>query len=100
MGITPLWTARAAAPHSALIEAEAEAVAEPELAPAPAPAAAPAPAPVPDIDPAIAERRRRALETPPVSSHFGPRPSAAESAWGEEPPAPPATDEEIARMDW
>ncbi|HEY0065260.1 MAG TPA: uracil-DNA glycosylase [Telluria sp.] len=99
MGITPLWTPRALQ----------------DLAPAPAPAPAPeALAPAAPAQPARAEpapprapsepdeatlARRRALETPPVSSHFGPRENV-ESAWGETPPAPPATDEEIARMDW
>lgn len=86
MGITPLWTARAAPPADAVQEAAPATPAVPEASAA-------------VVDTAAAERRR-ALETPPVSSHFGPRPTATESAWGEEPPAPPPTDEDIATMDW
>jgi uracil-DNA glycosylase len=91
MGITPLWTVRGAPPAEASPE---QAVSAPSTV-----AEAPVVPPAPVVDPAAAERRR-ALETPPVSSHFGPRPVAGESAWGEEPPAPPPTDEEIAVMDW
>jgi uracil-DNA glycosylase family 4 len=90
MGITPLWSTRTA---PAAEVNEAMPVQEPVAAPESVQA------PVPPIDPAVAARRR-ALETPPVSSHFGPRPAASESAWGEEPPAPPPTDEDIAGMDW
>ena len=99
MGITPLWTARAAPPAGANLAEQA--ASEPMDAPMSEPAAlADAPAAAVDTAAAAAAERRRALETPPVSSHFGPRPVATESAWGEEPPAPPPTDEEIAAMDW
>lgn len=101
MGIGPLWQLRAAQP--AAPDAPVEAVAPVMQAAAPAPAArADTPAATPAATPADtpAAAPRRALETPPVSSHFGPPAVAADSAWGEEPPAPPATDEEIARMDW
>jgi len=87
MGITPLWTVRTASPAAAPV------VPEPA---APAPVAAPAPAPVDEA----AAARRRALETPPVTSHLGPRPSSTESAWGDEPSPAPVTDAEIAVMDW
>ena len=71
MGITPLWTLRGA-------------TAEPEVEAAPvAEASTPQPA-----APATAAART----TPAVP--------AGDSAWGEEPPAAPATDEEIAQMDW
>ena len=87
MGIGPLWTPRACpAPAPAeLIEAASEAIeAAPEEAPAPPP------------------ERVVPYRPPPTAvpvSHHAPAP-AADSAWGEEPPAPPATDEEIAQMDW
>ncbi|SHH03542.1 uracil-DNA glycosylase [Massilia sp. CF038] len=99
MGITPLWRVRGAVAEAppALDQAVAEAVAQIEPAPlARAEPVIPRAAAEPD-ETTLA--RRRALETPPVSSQFGPR-EAAESAWGDIPPAPPVTDEDIARMDW
>ena len=86
MGITPLWTARGAVP-----EAVAEAVAAPIAAPMPV---------------AYSEAHMVPAQPVPVlapysAAHLVPAPApAADSAWGEEPPAPPATDEEISRMDW
>jgi len=79
MGIAPLWRARAQAQAAPALhlepEAETEAVSEVIAAPAPAPyQPMPSPAPAPG--------------------------SLIESAWGDTAPAPPATDEEIARMDW
>jgi uracil-DNA glycosylase family 4 len=71
MGITPLWSVRGA---------PQEAIEQPAAAPALAPVPAPAPAGYSE-------------------AHLVHAP-AADSAWGEEPPAPPATDEEISRMDW
>ena len=97
MGITPLWTVRGAAVEGELaaepdIEAEAvpEAAAQPAAPVAPQPAPAPAPAPV-------AEKYSEAWEKPRPAPA---RAASAESAWGEEPPAPPATEAEIAQMDW
>ncbi len=91
MGIAPLWSLRA----------RADAAPAPIVDSAPAPVALPVPEPAPvPVPESPGAAMRRSLETPPVSSHFGPPPVSAESAWGEEPPAPPATDEEIARMDW
>lgn len=75
MGITPLWNARASeqAPAAEEPAAEAAVVAPAASAPAPyQPMPSPAPAPGSKID----------------------------SAWGDAAPPPPATDEEIARMDW
>jgi DNA polymerase len=77
MGIGPLWQMRAA-PQPAEAEAEAPVIEAPAATPpgpAPAPYQAmpsPAPAPGSKIDP----------------------------AWGDTAPPPPATEEEIARMDW
>jgi uracil-DNA glycosylase family 4 len=75
MGIGPLWTLR----DMAYSEPEAEpvplAVAMPEVS---APEVAAAPAMAAPVAPA----------------------SSVDSAWGEEAPAAPATDEEIATMDW
>lgn len=90
MGIGPLWTLRA------LAAAEAPAA----IAPAHAvPTAAPyaLPAALPDGAPAAA---------PASQVYAGPsaapieRAPHADSAWGEQPPAPPASDEDIAQMDW
>lgn len=77
MGITPLWTVRDAAAPQAV---EAEPVA---AVPAPAPLRTPTAPPY-------------AIE-PPAPVVAAP---AVDSAWGEEPPAPPPTDEDIAAMDW
>lgn len=87
MGITPLWSVRGAAPeavaaHVEVVEVVAAPVAYSAAHFVPEPAA-PAPAGY-------------------SAAHFV-QPAAApaaDSAWGEEPPAPPATDEEISRMDW
>ena len=80
MGITPLWTPR-------------------DAAPAPAPSA-PAPTPVGYSEAHLVP----VVEAPAVpysAAHIVQAPApATDSAWGEEPPAPPATDDEIARMDW
>jgi len=92
MGIGPLWrlsdAAEAAPQHvNPLVEAE------PEPAPPAAPAAVVAPPATPSAPP-----YRPPPTAVPVSAHT-PAP-AADSAWGEDPPAPPATEEEIAQMDW
>ena len=78
MGIAPLWTLRGAA---------AEPVAEPAAEPAAGALAPLAPAPV-----TAPVQPRPALPALPAP--------VGDSAWGEDPPAPPATDDEIARMDW
>ncbi len=94
MGIGPLWQLRAGGdvdgmPAVPEPEAEAEAQAEAEVVQAALPATPPPePPPTPYRPP----------PTPPMSSHTPP--PAGDSAWGEEPPAPPATEEEIAQMDW
>jgi DNA polymerase len=78
MGITPLWNARGG---EAAPEAEAAAAA-PEPAPV---ASAPEPAPAP----------YQAMPSP------APAPgSKIDTAWGDTAPPPPATEAEIARMDW
>jgi uracil-DNA glycosylase family 4 len=82
MGITPLWTARGA-------EYAAEAEAAPE----------PAAAPVAYSEAHMVPATPAPVLAPYSAAHLVHAP-AADSAWGEEPPAPPATDEEIARMDW
>ncbi len=78
MGITPLWKARGSEQAP-----EAEVAVEVAVAP-PAPVvAAAAPAP------------HQSMPSP------APAPgSKIDSAWGDAPPPPPATDEEIAQMDW
>ncbi|MBC7685606.1 MAG: uracil-DNA glycosylase [Bdellovibrionales bacterium] len=43
----------------------------------------------------VAQAPVQARAAPPA-----PAAPAGDSAWGEDPPAPPATDEEIAQMDW
>jgi DNA polymerase len=80
MGIAPLWNARAGGQP---VEAEAQAEAEVAVAP-PAPEAGAAPAPV----------------QPMPSPAPAPGSLIVDSAWGDAAPPPPATDEEIARMDW
>ena len=81
MGITPLWTLRSdeqtAARPVPVTDAAPAAYSEAHFVPA---------APVVTLAPYSA-------------AHLVAAPSA-DSAWGEEPPAPPATDEEISRMDW
>ncbi|MES2318359.1 MAG: uracil-DNA glycosylase [Pseudomonadota bacterium] len=85
MGITPLWTPRGA-----------PAVAQEAVAPEP------------EVVVAYSEAHMVPTPgTPPAPAHYSaahmvPAPAAPsmDSAWGEEPPAPPATDEEIGRMDW
>ena len=74
MGITPLWTLRGATPEPVVDEAP--------VAPPPVQAQAAPPAP------------------PALTTLTPPAVPAGDSAWGENPPAPPATDEEIAQMDW
>jgi uracil-DNA glycosylase family 4 len=84
MGIAPLWTLRGAPEAAAAV-----------LEPAPAPVA-----------PAYSEAHMVPTSAPVLApyseAHMIPvlKAPAADSAWGEEPPAPPATDEEIRRMDW
>ena len=80
MGIAPLWNARASEPP-----AEAEPEAEVDLAPAPAVIAAPVPPAAP---------------YQPMPSPAPAPGSMIDSAWGDAAPAPAATDEEIAQMDW
>lgn len=96
MGIAPLWSLRAGA-GAAVADAEIEIVVD---------AVAEAPAPRVQQD-AYSEAhlpaRTPAVPLAPYSeAHLPARVSApaADSAWGEEPPAPLATDEEIAAMDW
>ncbi|NHZ87833.1 uracil-DNA glycosylase [Massilia sp. CCM 8733] len=101
MGIGPLWTLRDAAAGAA-DEADPGELAQSaqEAAPAPAAMSAPAPAPAPVAAPVVmpASPAVVARAAPPaVSPAPGP---AADSAWGEEPPAPPPTDDDIAAMDW
>lgn len=98
MGITPLWTPRGQ--ELAPVAQEAAPVAAPVVAPVIAPVVAPAPV-------AYSEAHMVPATPAPVlapysEAHLVPAPAApsAESAWGEDPPAPPATDEEISRMDW
>jgi uracil-DNA glycosylase family 4 len=98
MGITPLWTVRGApAPEApvgqeAPVQAPAAAVAAPVQARTAAPIEASVPEPVP-----VQEKYSEAWIKPqPPAARSG----QAESAWGDDPPAPPATDEEIAQMDW
>lgn len=85
MGITPLWTLRSG-----------------EQSPA---QPLPVELPVTDAAPAAYSEAHFVPAVPVVAlapysaAHLVAAP-AADSAWGEEPPAPPATDEEIARMDW
>jgi uracil-DNA glycosylase family 4 len=81
MGIGPLWTLRGQVQQEA--PAAPEALPE-SIQPAPVPMQPPPPVYAPGHEP----------RSPLVSA------SATESAWGEEPPAPPVTEEEIARMDW
>lgn len=94
MGIAPLWTLR-----------DAPQTAAPVVEPTPEPAPAPAPVPVP-VPVAYSEAHMVPKSAPVLApyseAHMIPaaKAPAADSAWGEEPPAPPATDEEISRMDW
>ncbi len=97
MGIAPLWTLRGVTETAEPLAAPASAP-----APAPAPALAPAPAPVAYSEAHMVPTSAPVL-APYSEAHMIPAPAsapAADSAWGEEPPAPPATDEEISRMDW
>ena len=82
MGITPLWTLRGAV--DAIIEEVIAAQAPAGYSEAHLPASSPPPS-VPYSEAHLPNR----APTP-----------VADSAWGEEPPAPPATDEQIAVMDW
>lgn len=86
MGIAPLWSARAA-------DAAVPAAAEPAQA-----AEAPAP---------VARGPRPGEPAPPAERVFSmpspaPAPGSAivEPAWGDEAPAPPPSEAEIAQMDW
>lgn len=100
MGIAPLWTLRGA-PEAVAPVAEVA----PVRVPAPAPAPEPAPAPPPVVT-AYSEAHMVPKSAPVLApyseAHMIPaaKAPAADSAWGEDPPAPPATDEEIGRMDW
>jgi uracil-DNA glycosylase family 4 len=121
MGIGPLWTLRDAAVGTADAGVSADlAVAAPDLAPEPvvpdavrvdpvapvlaAPARGAPPAANPAVHPAVNPVVHPAVNpavnpvvNPVVNSVVHP---AADSAWGEEPPAPPPTEDEIAVMDW
>lgn len=103
MGIAPLWTLRGAGSPEQVAEQVSDLAAEPEAqaqpAAAPVTARAPAAPPAPAVE-APLEKYSEAWLTPAPAQARGSSASAAESAWGEEPPAPPATDEEIAQMDW
>jgi uracil-DNA glycosylase family 4 len=82
MGIAPLWSARAGEPP---LQAKPESEYEYEPEPAPPVAVAPAAAP------------------PPAQPMPSPAPapgSMIDSAWGDAAPPPPATDAQIAQMDW
>ncbi|MCE3605128.1 uracil-DNA glycosylase [Massilia sp. P8910] len=117
MGIGPLWTLRDAMPDEALSEELAVPApqADPVSAAAPAsvsaavptavimpaaPAAIPAAPTMPAPPAVVATAVPTAVPTavtkaaPPAAS------PATDSAWGEEPPGPPPTEEEIAAMDW
>ncbi len=99
MGITPLWTLRGA-PEPALVQ---EASAEAPVAQALAAATPPAPVPQQAYSEAHLPARAPAVPLAPYSeAHLPARTpaSSVDSAWGEEPPAPPASIEEIAAMDW
>lgn len=99
MGIAPLWTLRGAAqapPQDAVAPgtdvAGAVVVSAAAAAPAAAPVAAALPAVVPPRPVLPAQGMPSPEPMPPVHE--------VDSAWGEQPAAPPATDEEIAVMDW
>ncbi len=101
MGIGPLWTLRDAAAgvgEQAHADDLAQSAPEPAAMPLPPPAAVPTavPAPAPVVMPAPPAVVAKAAP-PAVSPAPGP---ATDSAWGEEPPAPPPTEDEIAAMDW
>ena len=105
MGITPLWTPRGAEPRTAIdsvelrVEPWVEARAEPRGEPRVEPTAASVPAAY-----SAAHFVPEAAAPAPVgysAAHFvQPAAPPADSAWGEDLPGPPATDEEISRMDW
>ena len=106
MGIGPLWTLRdavEAAPHAQVesgIQTEPQAEPHTEAVAHPAPMIAPIDAQAPAAAPLQAPQTPPYRPPPtavPVSAYTAP---AADSAWGEDPPAPPATEEDIARMDW
>jgi DNA polymerase len=88
MGIGPLWTMREMQDAQAVGQPADDAAAPPRpaVAQAPQPQAAAAPAPQPVY---------AGPSAPPIQRLPG-----ADTAWPEPPAAPPATDEEIARMDW
>lgn len=90
MGIAPLWSLRGVPDSGA-----------PAVEPAPRPEPAPAPAPVAYSEAHMVPTSAPVL-APYSEAHMIPaaKAPAADSAWGEDPPAPPATDEEISRMDW
>ena len=100
MGITPLGTLRGAVaePAAAAQEALVEEV-DVKHAPVESPAT-----PIPVAYSAAHFVPENAPSSPAgySAAHFVQPPAAAavDSAWGEDPPAPPATDEEISRMDW
>ncbi|NHZ79955.1 uracil-DNA glycosylase [Massilia sp. CCM 8695] len=104
MGIGPLWTLRDAMPDEALPdelaapvqEAAPQAASVPVAAPAAVPAAVPTAVPTAvamPAPPAVAARTAPPAASPASSP-------ATDSAWGEEPPGPPPTEEDIAAMDW
>ncbi|NHZ96117.1 uracil-DNA glycosylase [Massilia sp. CCM 8734] len=110
MGIGPLWTLRDGAAGVA-DEAYSDELAAPAQQAAPQPAAVPVPTAVPTAVPssvptAMPTIAAVVMPPPPVVARAAPpavspaTSPATDSAWGEEPPAPPPTDDEIAAMDW
>ena len=84
MGIAPLWSARAQAdPRTPELPLEPQAVAVASAVPVPVPVQIQAPAPY-----------------QPMPSPAPAPGSMIDSAWSDVTPAPPATDDEIGRMDW
>ena len=103
MGIGPLWSLRGGDITQAPVDApEAEAQGEAvEAAVQPVQAAPPEETPF-GYSPAHLPARGTPSAVPYSEAHLPARTPTpvADSAWGEEPPAPPATDAEIAGMDW
>ncbi|MGZ8290617.1 MAG: uracil-DNA glycosylase [Telluria sp.] len=107
MGIGPLWTLREAAALDAVLMADAGVQAEaevPQVQAAPVAAAPPAPVQAATAVPAPAPKPM--LPPPPIyQAGHEPRapmnhPQPAGSAWADTSAPAPATEEEIAAMDW
>ncbi|MES3023462.1 MAG: uracil-DNA glycosylase [Pseudomonadota bacterium] len=94
MGIGPLWTLRD------MVASEPEAVEEEPQAPAPEAPAMRAAEPAPRASPAPAAPLVAAPVPAAAADVTAAAPSGVDSAWGDEPPAAPPTDAEIAVMDW